>query len=62
MGCAALHPSYAGCVSGVGTSDVLVCIAVLSVEVCLMLNIGLAGNEFTMALQAANAELKSIFC
>lgn len=36
------------------------CIAELSIEICLMLNIRLAGNEFTMALQAANAELKFI--
>jgi hypothetical protein len=37
-------------------------IAEFFIEICLMLNIRLAGNEFTIALQAANAELKSILC
>ena len=46
--------------SGVGTSDLLGCIAVLSIEICLMFNICLSGNKFTMTLQAANTELKSI--
>jgi hypothetical protein len=31
-------------------------------EISLMLDIRLAGNEFTVALQAANAELKSVLC
>lgn len=42
------------------SNDLLGCIPELSIEICLMLNIRLAGNEFTMALQAANAEPKSI--
>jgi hypothetical protein len=42
------------------SNELLGCIAELTIEICLMLNIRLAGNEFTMALQAANAELKSI--
>jgi len=46
----------------VGSMPWLGCIAELSIEIGLMLNISLAGNEFTMALQAANAELKSILC
>ena len=44
----------------VGSRSWLGGIAELSIEISLMLDIRFAGNEFMVALQAANAELQSI--